>query len=46
MAVEKDYQSCLHGRVKVSVYHISHTNCGVYMKRSVIDNLHIVRMTP
>jgi len=45
MAVEKVNQSCFHGQVKVSKYHISQTNSGVYVKRSVIDNLYIVQLT-
>jgi len=38
MTVEKDNHSCFHGPLKVSIYHISHTNSGVYMKSFVIDN--------
>jgi len=46
MAVDNVNQTCLHGPVKVSTYHISHTNYGDYMKRFVIDNLYIVQTTP
>jgi len=46
MAVEEANQSCFHGPVKVSVYHISQTNSGFCMKRFVIDNLYIVQVTP
>jgi len=45
MAVEKVNQSCFHGPVKVSIYHISQTNSRVQMKRFVIDNLYIVQVT-
>jgi len=45
MAVEKVNQSCFHGPVKVSIYHISQTNSWVCMKRFVIDNLYIVQVT-
>ena len=37
MGVEKVNQSCFHGPVKISIYHISHINSVVYMKRFVID---------
>ena len=45
MAVEKVNQSCFRGPLKVSIYHISHTNSGVYMEKFVIDNLYIVHIS-
>ena len=46
MGGEKVNQSCFHGPVKVSIFHISHTKSGVCMKRFVIDNFYIVQVTP
>jgi hypothetical protein len=45
MAVEKVIHSCFHGPVEVSIYHISHSNYGVCMKRFVIDFLYIFQVT-
>jgi len=45
MAFEKVNQSWFNGPLKVSIYHIKHTNSGDYMKRFVIDNPYIVQMT-
>ena len=41
MVVEKVNQSSFHGPVKVSIYHISQTNSGVYIKRFLIDNTYL-----
>jgi len=44
MAVEKVNQFCFHGPLKVSNYHISHNNFGVFMKRFVIDDVYIFHL--